>query len=146
MANSLSVLTGFYCIKKCDGFSINCDGSRYKLRCTPSPPSLGPSSTILEKLNGKPRPSSPPQSRMAKWRLFALRAASSLIWGGGDGGLLFHFILFKIVAISYSQFVFYCLCAVRSLSTVNLHLLSRIIYNRQVFCLRSTFDSEKSVL
>ena len=39
---------------------------------------------------------------MGKWRVFALRAASSLIWGGGgggDGGLLFHFILSKIVAL-----------------------------------------------
>ena len=34
---------------------------------------------------------------MGKWRVFALRAASSLIWGGGGGGLLFHFILSKIV-------------------------------------------------
>ena len=40
-------------------------------------------------------PPSPPKSRMGKWRVFALRAASSLIWG--DGGLLFHFILSKIV-------------------------------------------------
>ena len=39
----------------------------------------------------------PPKSRMGKWRVFALRAASSLIWGG-DGRLLFHFILSKIVA------------------------------------------------
>ena len=40
----------------------------------------------------------PPKSRMGKWRVFALRAASPLIWGG-DGGLLFHFILSKIVGI-----------------------------------------------
>ena len=39
----------------------------------------------------------PPKSRMGKWRVFALRAASSLIWG--DGGLLFHFILSKIVGV-----------------------------------------------
>ena len=42
----------------------------------------------------------PPKSKMGKWRVFALRAASSLIWGGGGGGgggLLFHFILSKIV-------------------------------------------------
>ena len=32
---------------------------------------------------------------MGKWRVLALRAPSSLIWG--DGGLLFHFILSKIV-------------------------------------------------
>ena len=38
----------------------------------------------------------PPKSRMGKWRVFALRLPSSLIWG--DGGLLFHFILSKIVA------------------------------------------------
>ena len=96
-------------------------------------------------------PLSPPKSRMGKWRVFALRAPSSLIWGGGwgfavpfyfvqdcnlrqnkmenldppsppnqgwengaflpfarlhpwfggDGGLLFHFILSKIVAQSW---------------------------------------------
>ena len=33
---------------------------------------------------------------MGKWRVFALRVASSLIWV--DEGLLFHFILSKIVA------------------------------------------------
>ena len=27
----------------------------------------------------------PPKSRMGKWRVFALRAASPLIWGGGGG-------------------------------------------------------------
>ena len=43
-----------------------------------------------------PPPALPPISRMGKGRFFALRAASSLIWGGG--GLLFHFILPKIVA------------------------------------------------
>ena len=30
---------------------------------------------------------------------FVLRAASSLIWGGGDGGLLFHFIQSKVVGL-----------------------------------------------
>ena len=42
----------------------------------------------------------PPKSRMGKWRVFALRAVSSLIWGGGGGGggLLLHFILSRIVA------------------------------------------------
>ena len=61
--------------------------------------SLSP--TILDKINGKPRPPLPPKSRMAKWRVFALRAPSSWILGGGGGGgggLLFHFILSKIVA------------------------------------------------
>ena len=42
-------------------------------------------------------PPSPPKSRMGKWRVFALRAASSLIWGGW--GLLFHFILSKIAIL-----------------------------------------------
>ena len=55
--------------------------------------------TILDKINGKPRPPLSPKSRMGKWRVFTLRTASSLIWGliWGDGGLLFHFILSKIV-------------------------------------------------
>ena len=43
-------------------------------------------------------PPLPRKSRMGKWRVFALCAASSLIWGGGGGGLLVHFILSKIVA------------------------------------------------
>ena len=43
------------------------------------------SPTILDKINGKPRPPLPPKSRMAKWRVFALRAPSSLIFGGGWG-------------------------------------------------------------
>ena len=30
---------------------------------------------------------SPPKSKMGKWRVFALRVASSLIWGGGGGGV-----------------------------------------------------------
>ena len=46
--------------------------------------------TILDKINRKPRPPLPPKSRMGKWRVFALHAPSSLIWGGW--GLLFHFI------------------------------------------------------
>ena len=38
---------------------------------------------------------------MGKCRVFALRAASSLIWWGGErgGGLLFHFILSKIAIL-----------------------------------------------
>ena len=45
-------------------------------------------------------PTPPHQIKDGKWRVLALHAASSLIWGGGfDGGLLFHFILSKIVAI-----------------------------------------------
>ena len=46
-------------------------------------------------------PPFPPKSRMGKWRVFVLRAPSSLIWGNGD--LLFHFILSKIVAKLSSQ-------------------------------------------
>ena len=42
-------------------------------------------------------PPSPSKSRMGKWRVLALRAASSLIWG--DGGLLFHFILSQIAIV-----------------------------------------------
>ena len=43
-------------------------------------------------------PPHPPKSKMGKWRVFALREALSLIGGRGDGCLLFHFILSKIVA------------------------------------------------
>ena len=35
--------------------------------------------------NLDPPPPPPPQTNMAKWQVFALRAASSLIWGGGVG-------------------------------------------------------------
>ena len=35
---------------------------------------------------------------MGKWRLFALHAASSLIWG--DGGFRFHFILYDVPRIA----------------------------------------------
>ena len=60
--------------------------------------------TMLDKIDGKPRPYTPPPPQKKKKkkrdrkkaRVFALRAASSLVWG--DGGLLFHFILSKIVA------------------------------------------------
>ena len=52
--------------------------------------------TILDKINGKPRPPSPspppPKSRMGKWRVFALRAASSLIWGGWGFAVPFYFV------------------------------------------------------
>ena len=49
--------------------------------------------TILDKINGKPKPPLPPKSRMGKWRVFALRAASSLIWGGGWGfAVPFYFV------------------------------------------------------
>ena len=53
--------------------------------------------TILDKINGKPRHSLPPKSRMGKWCVFVLRAPSSLPWG--DGALLFHFILSKIAIL-----------------------------------------------
>ena len=39
-------------------------------------------------------PPCPPKSRMGKWRVFTLHGASSLIWG--DGGFLFHFILYDV--------------------------------------------------
>ena len=39
-------------------------------------------------------PPFPLKSKMGKWRDFALRATSSMIWE--DGGLLFHFIVSKI--------------------------------------------------
>ena len=67
-----------------------------KVRDANSPENKTWRPTILDKINGKPVPPPPLlKSRMGKWRVFALRAALSLIWG--DGGLLFHFILSKIV-------------------------------------------------
>ena len=47
---------------------------------------------ILDKINGKPRPPLPPKSRMGKWRVFALRAASSLIWAGWGFAVPFYFV------------------------------------------------------
>ena len=53
---------------------------------------IKPQATILDKINGKPTTLLPPQSKMEKWRVFALRAASSLIWRGGGGlGFAVHF-------------------------------------------------------
>ena len=51
----------------------------------------------------------PPKSRMGKWRVFALRAASCLIWRGA-GGLLFHFFCPRLQVITcgfllYANFV-----------------------------------------
>ena len=37
-------------------------------------------------------PPSPPKSKMEKWRVFALRAASSLIWGGWGFAVPFYFV------------------------------------------------------
>ena len=51
-----------------------------------------PHATILDKINGKPRPPLPPKSRMVKWRVFALRAPSSLIWGGWGFAVPFYFV------------------------------------------------------
>ena len=47
---------------------------------------------ILGKINGKPRPPTLPKSRMGKWRVFALRAASSLICGGWGFAVPFYFV------------------------------------------------------
>ena len=47
---------------------------------------------ILDKTNEKPRPPPlPPKSRMGKWRVVPLRAASSLIWGGWGFAVPFYF-------------------------------------------------------
>ena len=37
-------------------------------------------------------PPLPPKSRMGKWRVFALRAASSLIWAGWGFAVPFYFV------------------------------------------------------
>ena len=54
--------------------------------------------TVLDKIDGKfVSPSLPsPPIKDGKLARFGFCAASSLICGGGDGGLLFHFIRSKI--------------------------------------------------
>ena len=52
---------------------------------------------ILDKINGKPRPPLRPQIKDGKNGAF-LPFARLHPWFGGDGGLLFHFILSKIVS------------------------------------------------
>ena len=37
-------------------------------------------------------PPLPPESRIGKWRIFALRAPSSLIWGGWGFAVPFYFV------------------------------------------------------
>ena len=54
---------------------------------------LNGTATILDKINGKPRPPPlPPKSRIGKWRVFGLRAASSLIWGEWGFAVPFYFV------------------------------------------------------
>ena len=59
--------------------------------------------TILDKINGKPRPPLPPKSRMGKWRVFALRVPSSLIWGGWGFAVPFCPRLSESLDWRYSQ-------------------------------------------
>lgn len=60
--------------------------------------------TILDEINGKfiPPAPLPPKSRVGKMARFGFYADSSLIWG--DGGLVFDFILSKIVGTSKQSF------------------------------------------
>ena len=55
--------------------------------------------TILDKIDGKfvPPLPPPPKSWMGKWRVLAFARLHPLF--EGDGGLLFHFILSKIVPL-----------------------------------------------
>ena len=48
--------------------------------------------TILDKKRENLDPPPPPKSRMGKWRVFALRAPSSLIWGGWGFAVPFYFV------------------------------------------------------
>ena len=52
---------------------------------------------ILDKIDGKFVTPLPPKSRIGKWRVLAFARLHPCFGGGGDGGLLFHFILSKIV-------------------------------------------------
>ena len=53
--------------------------------------------TILNKIDEKVVPPPSPKIKDVKMARFGFCAASSLIWGRGGWGLLFHFILSKIV-------------------------------------------------
>ena len=48
-------------------------------------------------------PPLPPKSRMGKWRIFALRAPSSLIWGGWEFAVPFYFVQDCLIVWRYSQ-------------------------------------------
>ena len=66
-------------------------------RGTGKPPVLH-GATILDKINGKPRP--PPSSQIKDGKMARFCPSRGFILdlrGGADGGLLFHFILSKIV-------------------------------------------------
>ena len=52
----------------------------------------------LAKTDGKSCTPSPKKVKYGNWCALAY-AASSFISGGSEGGLLFHFILFKIVGV-----------------------------------------------
>ena len=56
-------------------------------------------STILDKTDGKFVTTLPPKLMMRKWRVLAFTRLHPRFGGGGggDGSLLYHFILFKIV-------------------------------------------------
>ena len=49
-------------------------------------------------------PPPPPKSRMGRWRGFALRAASSLIWGGGEWGFSVPFYFVQDCILETSNF------------------------------------------
>ena len=70
----------------------NCLVDRASKSCGNNPGSLPEGAKILEKINGKPRPHlPPPQIKDGKWRVFAIRAASSLICGGWGFAVQFYF-------------------------------------------------------
>ena len=59
--------------------------------------------------------------------LFGFRANSSLIWGGGeDGGLLFHFILSKIVAITVLEML---LMILKNITVIGVFVLGYVFQN-----------------
>ena len=65
-----------------------------------------PNCTILDKINGKPRPPLPslPQIKDGKKAHFC-PSRGFILDLGGDGGLLFHFILSKIVGEKKSSLI-----------------------------------------
>ena len=108
------------------------------------------SSYNLGQNNWKPWPPLPPKSKMEKWRVFALCAASSLIWGGWGFAVPFYFVQncshFPTGCIYWSDFhsrwfVWFvssiCYALLLYISTEDINTAYRVFLNKR--CLRAAF-------